>query len=208
MAGKRSRSGGFTLIELMVAILIVTNIMAAVGVGLTWSVRYFQIIAQRLQGTDQALMALRLIEQQMSRVNCASEATCCAGDMTNCMTRWQNMIGSPNGGGISNFLSGRIDTPGAPSAFFGFEYNGAAPGTLTYCTASAMPANCSDPAVTSSLVIARNIMNGGTQMFRRNEGAGNVTIRVYILTAEEFSGGVVAKTKTYSSHFVAGHAVN
>ncbi|MFC1521468.1 type II secretion system protein J [Elusimicrobiota bacterium] len=69
IGNKRSRTRGFTLIEMLVAMFLAINILAGMVMAYASVVRYLQQVRQKLKGDANAAIAMTFIEKEISNIN-------------------------------------------------------------------------------------------------------------------------------------------
>ncbi|MEK7287121.1 MAG: type II secretion system protein [Elusimicrobiota bacterium] len=186
-----NRSAGFTLVEVLVAVMLSVTVLGGAMVSYTAVIRYLQNAKQKTSGAFAAMASMKVMVNELGSADCIVNGECADFDnsagagLVNCT--------------VADQLFGRThDSAGTPR-FFRFAWNSGSKEIL-YCPnatsmVAASPGNC----VASELSIAKDIVNAvGEDMFTCD--SSNKQVRVFIRAAIEKSpAGVVTQTRAYGT---------
>jgi len=153
----RTSLGGYTLAEVLVAVMLAVTVFAGMFMAYTQVVRYAAGIRQKTSGTLSALAALKLITQELESTNCLPDHF----DTNNECTVFNGSNGIVNvgacgvGSPANSYLWGRKHGPTDNELPFRVELDSVNQRVL-YCPIVASLVDCS-PCSSNQLVLARNI---------------------------------------------------
>lgn len=196
-SGKRERTtGGFTLIEVLVAVFLSSTILGGAFMGYTLAVRYLKNAQQRTSGGFAAMSSIKLMINELSNSSCITDTECTdfegASGLVNCF--------DGDADGTDDTVTGRIHQNVDPASdshrFFRFAW---ASGEIRYCPrADSMTATSPGNCQVTELSIARDIVNNaGEHMF---VCTGDQQVRLAVRSAvEKDTAGAVTQTRLFES---------
>ena len=177
---------GFTLAEVLVAMMLAVTVFAGMFMAYTQVVRYAAGIRQKTSGTLSALAALKLITQELQSTSCVHDNECSVFNGTDGIVYCNPA--SPN------FIWGRKHDPAQNDLIFRFEFDSANQRIL-YCPhgpslpGTSLGDNSPCPPSSTQLVLARRI---SSLAFTCDSAAKQVRVSI---TAQMESGA----TRTFES---------
>ncbi|MBI2069263.1 MAG: type II secretion system protein [Elusimicrobia bacterium] len=167
-----NKTKGYTLIEVLVAMMIATNILVGFSVSYTAIVRYMATLQQKSTGAFSVLAAMKVMVSELNSASCTSATECTVFDGVTGIVMCSIV-------GVDHRLWVRKhpnpDLHG--DVFARFHYN-TTTDQLTYCTSVAAMGSTAACAG-SQVVIARDIDNQGGENIFTCSGA-NKDVRVIL----------------------------